>query len=71
MTNFAFYIEYPNGADKTERHNLQGVAQAVKYAVILSRRALCVTVTAETGATLRVEEGRIFCGSRSIPADKF
>lgn len=68
---YQFFTEYPNGAEKTERHNLQGVAQAVKYAVILSRRALCVTATAETGATLRVEEGRIFCGSRSIPANKF
>ena len=68
---YQFYSEYPNGADKTERHNLQGVAKAVRYAVILSRRAECVTITAETGTTLRVEEGRVYCGSRSIPADKF
>jgi len=68
---YQFNSEYPNGAAKTERHNLQGVAQAVKYAVILSRRAECVTITAETGATIRVEEGRVYCGNRSIPADKF
>lgn len=67
MTNFAFYIEYPNGADKTERHNLQGIARAIRYAAILSRRALCVTITADNCPTVRFEYGRAYCGSRSIP----
>ena len=57
MTNFAFYIEYPNGADKTERHNLQGIARAIRYAAILSRRAECVTITADNCPTVRIEDG--------------